>query len=235
MIQGPHLASVTGAILGDEGGDVMVAAPIEIEVPVPDERFPWQPPYTVDTLFELPTEDGLRYEVLGGSLVVSPQPTPGHNLIADRLGRMLAPSLPLACETITNSALRLPNGDGPVPDLMVVSGDPFEHRKGMPVDLVHTIVEVVSPSNARTDRIVKTEMYAEAGIPCYWRIEQRPWKEHFGPVPAIVVRLRDKDGQWQQFIAPAGLTAALPVAVDHEGTVVTVEIDPAVLVGKRGG
>jgi hypothetical protein len=123
-----------------------VAAPIEIygpEEPMTDKGFPWQPPYTVDVLFELPS-DGLRYEV-------------------------------------------------------------------------------VSPSNARTDRIVKTEMYAEAGIPCHWRIEQKPWKEHFGPVPAIVVRLHDKDSEWQQTIAPAGSVAALPVVVDADGTVVTVE------------
>jgi Uma2 family endonuclease len=211
----------------------MVAAPIEFEEPVSDPGFPWQPPFTVDTLFEMPTADGLRYEVLGGSLVVSPAPTPGHNLIGDRLGRMLFPLLPADCEAITNSAVRMPNGDGPVPDLMIVSGDPFEHRRGMPVDLVHTIVEVVSPSNAKTDRIIKTEMYAEAGITCYWRIEQRPWKEHFGPVPAIVVRLRGENGDWCQTIAPAGMATPLPVVVDNAGTIVTVEIDPAILVGRR--
>jgi Uma2 family endonuclease len=211
----------------------MVAAPIEIEEPMPDPRFPWRPPFTVDTLFELPTADGLRYEVLGSSLVVSPAPTPGHNVMADRLGRMLSPLIPTDCEAITNSAVRLPNGDGPVPNLMVVTGDPFEHRKGMPVDLVHTVVEVVSPSRPRTDRLVKTELYAEAGIPCYWRIEQRPWKEHFGPIPAIVVRLRGEDGAWHQTIAPAGTATPLPVVVDGASTIVTVEIDPATLVGRR--
>jgi len=76
-------------------------------------------------------------------------------------------------------------------------------------------------------------MYAEAGIPCSWRVEQRPWKEHFGPVPAIVVRLRGADGEWRQTIAPAGMTTPLPVVIDAAGTTVTVEIDPAVLVGKR--
>src|SRR5262249_43827461 len=162
--------------------------------------FPWQPPFTVDLLFELP-DNGLRYEVLGGSLVVSPQPTPAHNLIADRLGRILAALLPRDCEAITNTAVRLPNGDGPVPDLVVTSAYPEDHPKGLPAELVPTVFEVVSKSNAMTDRVVKTELYAEAGIPCYWRVEQRPWREHFGPVPAIVVRLRDPDGEWRQTIA----------------------------------
>jgi len=208
----------------------MVAAPIEIEVPVTDKRFPWQPPYTVDTLFEMPTEDGLRYEVLGGSLVVSPQAAPQHNRYAQRLSFRIHDLVP-DLELLQNTAVRLPNGDGPVPDLLLTTAtDVADHPKGLPASLVHTIVEVVSPSNARTDRVIKTELYAEAGIPCYWRIEQRPWKEHFGPVPAIVVRLRDKDGEWRQTIAPAGMVTSLPLVVDADGTTVFLEIDPAVLV-----
>ena len=33
------------------------------------------------------------------------------------------------------------------------------------------MVEVVSPSTASIDRAVKPVMYAEAGIPGYWRVE----------------------------------------------------------------
>jgi Uma2 family endonuclease len=206
----------------------MVAAPIEIEDPMPDPRFPWQPPYTVDTLFELPTADGLRYEVLGGSLVVSPAASPSHNGIAQRLSFLIHDVVP-HLELLQNTAVRMPDGDGPVPDLLVTTADIHEYPKWLPASVVHTVVEVVSPSNARHDRVLKTEIYAEAGIPCYWRIEQRAWKEHFGPVPAIVVRLRDKKGDWQQTITAAGTTAALPIVVDDAGTIVTVELDPAVL------
>lgn len=204
----------------------MVAAPIEIEVPVDEPRFPWQPPYTVDTLFELPS-DGLRYEVLGGSLVVSSHPTPRHQGIIERLTYAYRDVVPSGQRLLQNTAVRLPNGDGPVPDLVVTTADLHEHPRWLPASVVHTVVEVVSPSNAKTDRLLKTEMYAEAGIPCYWRIEQKPWKEHFGPTPAIVVRLRDKDGGWQQTIAPAGVVSALPLVVDADGTAVTIELDPA--------
>jgi Uma2 family endonuclease len=34
------------------------------------------------------------------------------------------------------------------------------------------VVEVVSPGSETTDRIVKAEQYARAGIPFYWRVEQ---------------------------------------------------------------
>ncbi|MEU4690668.1 Uma2 family endonuclease [Actinoplanes sp. NPDC023714] len=34
------------------------------------------------------------------------------------------------------------------------------------------VMEVVSPGSETTDRIVKTDQYARAGIPFYWRVEQ---------------------------------------------------------------
>ncbi len=36
------------------------------------------------------------------------------------------------------------------------------------------VVEVVSPGSETTDRIVKAEQYARAGISYYWRVEQPP-------------------------------------------------------------
>jgi lipoprotein-anchoring transpeptidase ErfK/SrfK len=64
-------------------------------------------------------------------------------------------------------------------------------------------------------------------------VEQRPWKDHFGPTPAIVVRQRDQAGEWQETIAAAGTESELPVVVDEKGTIIIVKIDPATLVGKR--
>lgn len=36
------------------------------------------------------------------------------------------------------------------------------------------VVEVVSPGSETTDRVVKVDQYAKAGIPFYWRVEQTP-------------------------------------------------------------
>jgi Uma2 family endonuclease len=208
-----------------------VAAPIEVDDP--EMNSPWSPPYTVDTLFELP-ETGLRFEVLEGQLIVSPAPTPAHSGVLELLLWLFKSRLPEALRFLPGAAVRLPNRDGPIPDLLITSAvDLNEYPKGLPAALVHTVVEVVSPSNAITDRITKTRLYAEAGIPCYWRIEQRPWRGHFGPVPAIVVRLFDKAGEWQQTVAAAGTETELPVVVDADGTIVPVRIDPAALVGKH--
>ncbi|TMM36588.1 MAG: Uma2 family endonuclease [Actinobacteria bacterium] len=158
----------------------MVAATVETGIEESGDSI-WRPPYTVDTLFELP-ETNLRFEVLEGKLIVSPPPTTAHNSIYAELFRVFLSTLPKEVRILTNNAIRLPNGDGPIPDLLVcTAARPAAYPKGLPAAHVHTVVEVVSPSNARTDRVTKTRVYAEAGIPCYWRIEQRPWKEHLGP------------------------------------------------------
>lgn len=207
-----------------------MAVPLETE-PAAGSWVP-RPPFTVDTLFELP-DTGLRYEVLEGVLVVVPPPEPVHNLAADRLRERLVPLLPVDDEAITNAAVRMPNGDGPVPDLLVTTADPAEYPRGFPAELVHTVIEVVSPSNASDDRVKKAALYAAAGIPCYWRVELRSWREHFGPVPAIVVRLLGDDGEWHTTLHAAGETHRLPIVVERTPTIVPIELDPAVLVGRR--
>src|SRR6266487_3842573 len=94
-----------------------------------------RPPFTVDTLFALP-DTGLRCQVLEGELVVSSAAEPRHNLAADRLRGLLVAALPADIEVIRNSAVRLPNGDGPTPDLLVTTADPEETPRGVPAALV---------------------------------------------------------------------------------------------------
>jgi Uma2 family endonuclease len=206
--------------------------PIEVEPEHPVAEFPWRPPFTVDLLFELPPNE-LRYQVLEGALVVAPPPETRHNLAADRLRRIVDPLLASEFEAITNTAVRMPNGDGPVPDLLVTSAEPEDCPRGIPAELVHTVVEVVSPSNATDDRVKKTALYAATGIPCYWRVELKVWCEHLGPVPAIVVRLMGEDGNVHQMIYPAGETHKIPLAVDRGPDLIVVELDPAILVGPK--
>jgi Uma2 family endonuclease len=213
-----------GGILGDEEVSAL-AAPVEI---VELRDFALRRPYTVDTLFELPETD-FRFEVLEGQLVVSPAATPEHASILEQLFMVLRIAVPKELRLLQGAAVRLPNDDGPIPDLLLTSSTaPREYARGLPHWLVHTVVEVVSPSNADNDRVTKTRLYAEAKIPCYWRIEPRTWKEYSGPVPAIVVR-RVTGGRWRQTVAPAGTEARLPVVIDRKGTTVIVTIDPATL------
>jgi Uma2 family endonuclease len=193
---------------------------------VPAYQLPHAAPYTVDDLFELP-DDGNRYEVVGGSLIVSPAAGYDQQLAADALGRLLWPLIrPRGLRATTNIAVRLANDDGPIPDLTVTDTPPA--RGAVLAEHVYTVVEVVSPSSMLMDRATKRELYAEAGIPCYWRVELHPWRAYQGPLPLIVVRLRDGDG-WQTIEAAAGTIAELPLAVGPTETIL-VKLDPADLV-----
>ncbi len=189
---------------------------------------PHRAPFTVDDLFEMP-DDGNRYEVFGGSLVVSPAPAPIHQVVADALGRALWPAVrPHGATAVTGVAVRVSEEDGPIPDLTVTTADLLRFTGALPSEAVHTVVEVVSPSTRLIDRAYKRDLYAEAGIPCYWRVEPKRIRGYDGPVPLIVVRLCHGDG-WRTVEAAAGQVAALPLAVGPD-TRITVEFDPAVLV-----
>jgi Uma2 family endonuclease len=215
-----------------EADETIMTMTADVEQPAASD-FPLRAPFSVDLLFDLPVSNE-RYEVLEGQLVVSPAPEPRHNLAADRLRAIIDPLLPDEVEAITGVAVRMPNQDGPIPDLLVTTADPEEWPRGISFELVHSVVEVVSPSHPTIDRAVKKELYAAAGIPCYWRIEPRPWRGYRGPVPAIVVRMLGDDGEWRETIHPAGLVTAMPLAIGRGGPeIISVKFDPGVLVGPR--
>ena len=127
-----------------------------------------------DQLDVLP-DDGRRYEVVDGLLVVSPPPTFWHQEVSAALLRRLAAEAPSDWRVLLE--LGLPLGtDGRVPDLTVVSA---RARRGPGAPLpgpehVGLVVEVVSRSSRKTDRFAKPGEYAEAGIPLFWRVESEP-------------------------------------------------------------
>lgn len=57
------------------------------------------------------------------------------------------------------------------PDVTVYRTETIDLTPTRP-EHVLLVVEVVSPGSVTTDRIVKVDQYAKAGIPFYWRIEQ---------------------------------------------------------------
>jgi Uma2 family endonuclease len=142
--------------------------------------------WTIDDLMSLP-DDGHRYEIVDGSLLVSPAPPMTHQIAADRLADMLLDAAPGGVEVVTATAVDITatspalGPQAPVPDVVVVGPGAWQ-RPGLyvwPVDVL-LLVEVESPNTSR-DRILKPHLYAAAGIPAYWRVELT------GPdTPAIV-------------------------------------------------
>ncbi len=75
-------------------------------------------------------------------------------------------------EVLEGVNVALPGGKLLVPDVVVVAaGAVDETTTRLPYEGVLAVVEVVSPSTVSIDRAVKPGMYAEAGIPVYWRVE----------------------------------------------------------------
>lgn len=128
--------------------------------------------YTAADLQTIP-EDGHKYEVVHGELLVSPGPRLLHQLVVGRLvvriGRYLEAN-PVG--------VGFPGGDISwfedtlvIPDLLVAD---LEEARTMSWEQVKTlllVVEVLSPSSARQDRFTKRRLYQEVGIPLYWLVD----------------------------------------------------------------
>ena len=128
--------------------------------------------WTAEDLLNLP--DDYRYEITDGVLSMSPSPTPGHQLLATRLVNALDPFLPEGWYVTAHLDVVLTADRRSVrcPDIAVFRLDDPEQI--VRADQVALVVEIVSPSTKTQDRVTKPVQYAEAGIPCYWRVEQKP-------------------------------------------------------------
>jgi Uma2 family endonuclease len=114
-------------------------------------------------------------EIVDGMVLVSPSPSKRHN----RLARLMANALDAAAgpdwNADTDFDVRLQ--DVPLnnrrPDVTVYRAATIDVAPTRP-DHVLLVVEVVSPGSETTDRLVKADQYARAGIQFYWRVEQAP-------------------------------------------------------------
>jgi len=79
-------------------------------------------PFTVAELDRMP-DDGRRYEVLDGVLVVSPRPTTIHQFVAMRLAIMLNDACPEDLCVVAEPAVELDPQSELDPDLVVVRMD----------------------------------------------------------------------------------------------------------------
>lgn len=133
-----------------------------------------QRPYTVEDLANIP-DDGLRYEVIGGELVVSPVPPTKHQRVSFRLSRILGDYLERVGSGEAFAApidLVLGTHDIVQPDLVVVLQHHADRVTDTGIDGAPDIViEITSPSSLRMDRIRKSATYATFGVPEYWIVD----------------------------------------------------------------
>ena len=122
-------------------------------------------------------DDGNRYEIVNGVLIMTPAPSPEHQDIVGEIFSALRTHIKLAgLGRVFTGPIDVDLGPKNVyqPDLVVVLNthlDRVAEKKiiGAP-DLV---VEVASPSTAAYDRLTKYEKYAHAGIREYWMVKPK--------------------------------------------------------------
>ncbi len=126
--------------------------------------------YTLADWESLDPLEGHRVELVDGHLVVNAAPAVRHQRVADRLRTLLDDAVADdGMEAVTAVGLRVREGLGYISDI-VVSTERVETTT-VDVDLVALVVEVVSPSTKKTDRLEKPAALAAAGVPAYWRVE----------------------------------------------------------------
>jgi Uma2 family endonuclease len=117
--------------------------------------------------------DRNRHELIDGTLHVTPAPDPIHQRVSRRLQRILEDH----CDErrigeVFNAPidLILTPHDVVQPDLLVVADPAQVSRRGIEGPPL-LVVEVLSGSTARHDRIVKAGRYAALGVPHYWVVD----------------------------------------------------------------
>lgn len=112
-------------------------------------------------------EDGHRYEVVDGALVVTPAPSPAHQIALFGLYRQLYASCPRHLWVLGAPLDVVLDARTVVqPDLLVARRDQLTPR-GLtgPPELA---IEILSPSTQVVDRTLKLDRYERAGTRAYW-------------------------------------------------------------------
>lgn len=129
--------------------------------------------FTYQDYLELPEEPGWRFEILEGILVKDPSPNVMHQRVSRRLQRILEDYFWKVDPQgeIFNAPLDVTFHDITVvqPDVFYVSGKQKEIIKNTRIDgSPELVVEVLSPSNIRKDRIQKLRIYQKVQVQHYW-------------------------------------------------------------------
>ena len=164
-------------------------------------------PFTVADLDLMP-DDGRRYELVAGALVVSPRPTPAHQVVAFTLASLLDRACPPGWQVIPEPAVLVAPDTEFAPDIVVAGHDQLAGAKITEPPIL--VAEVRSPSTALIDLNRKKAVYEGFGVASYWIIVP----DQAGP-ELIVFELRD--GRYRQAAHVKGgeaFTALRPFQVE---------------------
>jgi Uma2 family endonuclease len=142
--------------------------------PLPAWAFPPPGGFTADDLDRIPDLPP-HTELIDGSLVfVSPQKS-FHAVAIDLLVYALRAQVPPDLRVRREMTIVVNRSNRPEPDISIVRADAVSkegNETGYQAADVVLAVEVISPESVSRDTHRKPQLYAEAGIPHFWRVEQ---------------------------------------------------------------
>ncbi|WP_067497060.1 Uma2 family endonuclease [Actinoplanes sp. TFC3] len=128
-------------------------------------------PWTEPDLHLFP-QDGHRYEIVCGSLHVTPPADDAHETIVNSLVTVLRAAAPEDWWVCDRLGIAWADSNL-VPDVTVLRPRSSGASWANPADIA-LVVEIEAPASRRYDRLLKPALYAEAGITTFWRIEPGP-------------------------------------------------------------
>jgi Uma2 family endonuclease len=174
--------------------------------------------FTVEDLAVMP-DDGNRYELIDGMLLVSPIPDVRHQKVLMKIGVALERACPEGLEVLLAPfAVRPSTATELQPDALVGRVEDFT-EEALPVAPV-LAVEVLSPSSVINDLNNKKAAYERLGVRSYWVVDPQ--------APSITV-FELVDGRYG-LVAEVKDTDVLSVTLPYP-----VRIVPRDLLGRKSG
>ena len=151
--------------------------------------------YTAEMVRSLP-DDGNRYEVVYGELLVTPAPRLWHQELCVRLVAALRTYLarePVGLALLAPADISWGRDTLVQPDVFVVPVEEARLQDWSVIRHLLLAVEILSPSSTRADRFTKRRLYQERAIPTYWMVDgDAQLVEVWQPDDALPVIERDR-------------------------------------------
>ncbi len=153
-------------------------------------------------------DDGHRYELIDGTLLVSPGSRVPHQVVVGNLHLLLRASAPADLLVLfAPLAVALADDTEVQPDVLVAPRTDFTDTD-LPVPPL-LAVEVLSPSTRRVDLLLKRDRYQAAGIASYWIVDPDE--------PSVTVLELNSDGLYvetHRSVADQPITVTRPFPVE---------------------
>jgi len=168
------------------------------------------PRFTIDDLDRFP-DDGNRYELLDGVLLVTPAPTPAHQIVVSRLLTKLsnAAAIPGLAHVVGPGAITVQPRTQLQPDILVFPARFSPDVEWEKVSEHWLAAEVLSRSSRMYDREFKRDAYFALGVREVWLVDR--WNKlvevsrRRGPGKAVRDAIR-----WR--VASAGIMLTIDLA-----------------------